>query len=410
MRKRTIIVSMLVMVLFIVAGCQKQPATVSKESAEQATEQGTGNHMIEVEVPEEYKYSSDNLTIDIDLSVPENLILAKATATKLYNDVNTQKAGEVLFPFEDYKYEEVDGMNDMDGIIGKGYYWKIEDEERIYKRFLINPETYCLGLIDNTLSDWINCSFRYEEEKSNYELYEEDKKYLPKETVKKFEKRNKNNVDLYRKELSFASSEEAVKNCLEQLREATIDIGEDIFYECFGLDKDTMKQEYFEIDSNGDVRSESEVEDLEDCYYIFGRQQLQELPVFFFDSYNVYNPLYRENAPIQMIYSKDGMIDFECNRMFRFQVKNEYYEQLVDFEDVAELIKDRYIDILGDSTYEIDRGGLFYYAKGDGSGVNYEMVPAWVFQVKEYDKYKTEEVQSVILIDAVTGEEMEYEK
>ena len=336
--------------------------------------------------------------------------MQKATAKKLSNHIDIQKVREVLFPFENYKYEELDGYNDMDGIMGKAYNWTIEDEERAYKSLFIDPESYNLNLFDNTLGDWVEGSFRYEEDKSNYELFEIDKEYYPQKTVEEFEKRNKYNVDLYRKELSFASSENVIKNCLAKLKEASIDIGNEISYECFGLDKETMKQEYFEIASDGTVSLEPNAEDLEDCYYIFGRQTLQGLPVFYFYSYSIFNPLYRENAPIQIVYSKDGMIFLECDRVFCFQTKDEYYEELADFDKVAELIKDRFTDILGDSTYEIDRGGLFYYAKGDGTGINYEMVPAWVFQVKEYDKYKTEEAQSIVLIDAVTGEEMEYEK
>lgn len=210
------------------------------------------------------------------------------------------------------------------------------------------------------------------------------------------------------KEFSFASREKAMKDIKEKLLTVGIDIGDNCDYKAYALDYKTMKSEEYAMGMDGKEDKslyKQSWSEADNCYYFVIRQKYDGIPEHHM-RYDVEIKMEDDTAPIQVLYSKNGIEKIDCERIFKFN--NEEKEiSLISFDKIAESIVNTFGNILGDLSYKVTKAELYYMIETKGTKGTYPVTPVWIINVDQINSNKEVEKKHQIIIDAITGKEIQ---
>lgn len=319
------------------------------------------------EFPTEYKVQEDRITFNTEVVVADQVRKnGMDVISASLQEINAEKAYEFLM-----KNVEIRDKGEENSQL---WYEGVNNE-------ILTVTPYSLGYSTRFFT-YINHAFRLQQGYSDYNAY----KYSTE------------------KDLSFETRQNAFNAIKEVLRNIGIEVGEE--YRCFALDYKTMQQEEYVIDINGDIDKEAYKDSWtqdDDSYYFIINQSYKETPAYhiFYDAF----PLVAdENAPIQVIYNKNGIQFLQIEKVFTFRQEEGVYN-LKSFSEVAEVLQKKYGMLLGDSFYEVNFAQL-YYMENKLSENRYEILPVWIFRTKESSTGKV--LQDVV--NAQTAEEIVWKE
>lgn len=205
------------------------------------------------------------------------------------------------------------------------------------------------------------------------------------------------------KEFEFSTREEAFNKIRKTLTDIGIEIGSN--YKSYSLDYETMRDEEYIMDVNGNEdRSKYKPSWTEEdnAYYFIINQDYEKLPTYH-PYFNVFKSKEESNAPIQVVYSKNGIEYLEIENAVDFSSKNSEVE-ILPFENIIESINNKAFLNEDDRNFKVTKMELEYMVdtyNGRKDGI-YKVKPIWMADVEEVNKeYKCE---FPIIIDAATGE------
>lgn len=106
------------------------------------------------------------------------------------------------------------------------------------------------------------------------------------------------------------------------------------------------------------------------------------------------------NAPVQVFYTHNGIVEMQIYDLFTFQQSDEPLA-LKSFDAVADTIAYKYNMLLTDEKYEVKSAELFFRPV-EGDQESFEMIPAWEVTVREVSTERTLHMY----VNALTAEEM----
>lgn len=207
--------------------------------------------------------------------------------------------------------------------------------------------------------------------------------------------------------VSFMSPEDCIEKVRTVLSNAGINTEEVSFSAC-PINHEVLSQITDEEIAAGTMTEAQRKESWsgeDDAYFVYGVQKHGGLPVFH-ESMNISQSLAfdtPDSSVIQAVYSGRGIEYITYNgKMYSFSDKEERLE-LKDFEEIAEVVQNKFGNLLDESTYEVTRATLYERVYLNESQ-QLKTMPIWYFEVWQ-DGWK----ESVTLMDAVSGEEIYLE-
>ena len=354
------------------AGCSddtktSQTNTSSKAETSESVSEESAPSEIGIEIPERYDKEAENVSFKTDINVSENVRengLRKLSATVQKPD--PAKVFDCLMGDTEIRAKNEEDNN----------YWY----EGVNNEILTINNT-SIGFSTNFYV-YVSNAFRLQQGYSDY------------------------NADKYEldKDLEFASRQEAFENIRQALETMGIDIEEQ--YKCYVLEHSILKSEEYAMDINGNIDQtgykDSWTQD-DDSYYFVINQKYDDTPAYhvFYDNF----PLAAdENAPIQVLYNKDGIQFLQLEKVFAFTEQESNYD-LKPFEEIAEVIETKYGMLLDGSTYSVNQATL-YYMGNKMNDEQYEVIPVWIFNTEDKETGKT--LQDIV--NAETGKEIVWEE
>ena len=341
------------LLICILTGCG------NSNTAEGGTDQNS------VDFPENYNKTIENVIFNTDIVINRNsekqtLYETTATIQKKDND----KAYEVLF-------EDVDSEKaaDIDRADGKEIYYQGTKGESLF----ITPYTLFMS---KTLYPYIVNAFSLEGEDYNADLY------------------------LTGKEFTFSDIKQAYQNIVETASLFGLDISGQ--YTCYSLDYNQMKENEYAFGNDGKINVDSYKacwEEKDNGYYFAIHQMLQGYVVQY-PLADVYCKITDANAPIQVLYTENGIEMLDICEIFTFSQSDQKLN-LVSFDEIAMTVADKYSMILSDAEYEVTRAELFFRPIKNEKDT-YEVVPAWEISIVD----KKTNTYSWMYINAATNEEI----
>lgn len=341
-------------------GCRKTDGNLTDEAL--TTETPHPCHF-----PATYTKEMDHVVFDAEIIVNEEVSdhgLYKTTAA--YQSMNKEKAYDLLFG-----EVEIEECREKDTEMGKEmYYVGNQMHESLY---MIKNH---LSMNKDDISTYIRQSFQLEGDDYNADLY------------------------LTGEEFEFKSIDEAYR----ELSGVLSDIGLDITgkYNCYSLDYKTLEEnEYVVAVDEEKARSrykESWTKD-DNGYFFAVHQTLQGCTVQY-PLAEVFRQVCDANAPVQALYTHNGIVDLEIYDLFTFQQSDEPLV-LKSFDEVADTIAYKYNMILNDDQYEVKSAELFFRPV-EGDKESFEMIPAWEVTIREVSTDRT----LYMYVNALTAEEM----
>lgn len=354
------------------AGCSddtktSQTNTSSKAETSESVSEESAPSEIGIEIPERYDKEAENVSFKTDINVSENVRengLRKLSAT----------------------VQKPDPAKVFDCLMGDTEIRAKNEEENNYWYEGINNEILTINNTSIGFSTnfyvYVSNAFRLQQGYSDY------------------------NADKYEldKDLEFASRQEAFENIRQALETMGIDIEEQ--YKCYVLEHSMLQSEEYAMDINGNIDQtgykDSWTQD-DDSYYFAINQKYDDTPAYhvFYDNF----PLAAdENAPIQVLYNKDGIQFLQLEKVFAFTEQESNYD-LKPFEEIAEVIATKYGMLLDGSTYSVNQATL-YYMENKMNDKQYEVIPVWIFNTEDKETGKT--LQDIV--NAETGKEIIWEE
>ena len=214
------------------------------------------------------------------------------------------------------------------------------------------------------------------------------------------------NADKYEldKDFGFASRQQAFEDVRQSLQMMGIDVENE--YKCYVLEHSMLQSEEYVMDINGNVDQSnykgSWTQD-DDSYYFVINQKYGDTPAYhvFYDNFPL---IADENAPIQVLYNKNGIQFLQLEKVFSFSEQEGIYD-LKPFEEIVEVIENKYGMLLDGSTYSVNQATL-YYMENETSDGQYAVSPVWIFNIVDNEDGKA--LQDVV--NAQTGEEIIWEE
>ena len=325
------------------------------------------NAATNVEIPMRYEKEAENISFQTDVAVSEEVRengMRKLSASVQKPD--PAKALECLMGDAEIKEKNEEENN----------YWYVgADGESL----TVNGTS--VGFSTRFFT-YVNNAFRLQQEYSGY---------------------NADKYDLD-KDLGFATRQEAFETIRQELAEMGIVIGDQ--YQCYVLEHSMLQAEETAIDIDGNADPESckgSWTEEDDSYYFAISQSYENTPAYhvFYDNF----PLAAdENAPVQVLYNKDGIQFLQVEKVFDFEKQEGNYE-LKPFEEITGALELKYGMLLDGSAYSVDRATLYYMENKVGEE-QYEVIPVWIFHIMEEGTGET--LQDIV--DARTGEEILWEE
>lgn len=138
----------------------------------------------------------------------------------------------------------------------------------------------------------------------------------------------------------------------------------------------------------------------DDAYMVYAFQQNDHIPIL-----HQWMSIFRimaydtvDNAPVTAVYSSRGIESLRVSPVYDFKETQKKVE-LKEFADIAEIVEEKFENILNDASYVVDRAKLFQMVHRNEKQ-EYLVEPAWYFEIIEDGNSR-----SVTLINAVTGKE-----
>lgn len=353
-------------------GCSKQSA--SDDGTNTKSEQDVTTVLDNI--PKTFQRKDGNVVFDAEVKLNAyDQEKGLVTATAHLKKADNEKALALLWQEKDGKYIE------------EGYESENEYGEKVI--------TMCGSNADNTVSfqagpyssvvsysgtgtSHITGAFRLQKKEENY------------------------NADKYSltDELDFMTREDAFSKLESALKQIGFDFEKE--YSAYALDAETMEKEEYHMSMDGGIDKEEYKEQWtrdDDCYYFAIRQNYRGLPIHYAYAgvFTNYGP---ENAPVQAIFSKDGIMELNVDHIYEMS-SEEMVEQLIEPEQAAEVASKKYNSILGDITYQISQIELVYIVDVAGEKGSYKLKPAWILMGTQSDG---SDIQTII--DAQTGKEV----
>lgn len=366
--KKKLIRSLCFIFMLLCVGCQKKDNnyTVKQDVlCESEMLSNENNNMNTYEFPNLYFNEVENVSFDTEIVVSDAVTRNGLYSTQaLVQKKNSMVAYETLF-----NGIEVKNSTEIEGDYGKEIYYQGANGESLY----MTEDT--LFMARNIYQNIIN-AFCLEGKEYNADLY------------------------LTGEEFEFMSIEEAYQNILKIASKIGLNI--EGKYTCFSLNYKTLKESEFAIGKDGeeDTSSYKEQWTEDDNGYYFTIHQVLQDCIVQYPNADVYQKICDANAPIQVIFTKNGIEMFESGKIFTFKQGNELI-LLTNFENIADSIATKYNMLLTDSTYKVIKAELFWRPVKTESEI-YEMIPTWEITVVE----TSSDSVSYMYINAVTAEEM----
>lgn len=386
MKKRRISGYAALLIIMLLTGCsQKNDSMETKEitmpttavSIEISTE-ASGHEGI-TKFPTEYIIEDGKVKFSTEViaginGIVEPLFIYQAEPVKVVHD----KIYDTFFAQTELKNTQILDRKNEDGSMGTAYYYHgtageslsiLETSFRYYSQFAFQ----------------VLNSFSLEKGQDGY------------------------NADLYQtnKDFLFLSHEDAAKEILEQMKSIGFELENDDFqYQYYSLDYATLEKEenILNMDGNQDIESyKDEWSEEDNCYYFCFRQKKDGIPIAyeFANAFSEYND---GNAPVQAMFSKDGLKMLAMDRWFQL-TKTSEQAILLDFEQIASCVADKFEDLLTETIYDVKRAELIFWVFKDHQG-EYTMKPVWIFDIIEQAEGTEQEYLLQMMIDAQTGEEI----
>lgn len=354
------------------AGCSNdsktpQTGTSSKAETNENVSEESAPSEIGIEIPERYDKEAENVSFKTDINASENVRengLRKLSAT----------------------VQKPDPAKVFDCLMGDTEIREKNEEDNNYWYEGVNNEILTINHTSIGFSTnfyvYVSNAFRLQQGYSDY------------------------NADKYEldKDLGFASRQEAFENIRQALETMGIDMDEQ--YKCYVLEHSMLQSEEYAMDINGNVDQSSYKDSWtqdDDSYYFVINQKYDDTPAYhvFYDNF----PLAAdENAPIQVLYNKDGIQFLQLEKVFAFTEQESNYD-LKPFEEIAEVIETKYGMLLDGSTYSVNQATL-YYMENKVNDEQYEVIPVWIFNTEDKETGKT--LQDIV--NAETGKEIVWEE
>lgn len=349
------------MLCISLAGCSNHSKTVESVSEKSAPSETV------IEIPERYEKEADNISfktnVNVSANVRENGLRKLSTAVQ---KPDPEKVFDCLMGDTEIRAKNEEDNN----------YWY----EGVNNEILTINHT-SIGF-STDFYVYVSNAFRLQQGYSDY------------------------NADKYEldKDFEFASRQEAFENISQVLVTMGIDIEEQ--YKCYVLEHSMLQSEEYAMDINGNVDQtgykDSWTQD-DDSYYFVINQKHDDTPAYhvFYDNF----PLAAdENAPVQVLYNKDGIQFLQLEKVFAFTEQESNYD-LKPFEEIAGVIETKYGMLLDGSTYSVNQATL-YYMENKVNDEQYEVIPVWIFNTEDNETGKT--LQDIV--NAETGKEIVWEE
>lgn len=368
------------------SGCKNRSVQTSSQErqSEAAETQGHGITTDPSEAesiyqfPLEYVNAEGKVNFDTQISINENAQLDELTTDKaVAMRIDNEKIYHNLFGQTDVVTEQMIDLDNDDGSKGMAYYYNGSQGESLS----ITDRSFYYH--DKFLNYILN-AFRLEENTRDYNA----------------------NLYIQNRNLSFAAQESALESILQELSLLGIDLDGNIEYTCYTLDYQTLMQEESAIDVNG-IQDTGSYKDMwdenDDCYYFCIRQTQNGLPITH-EYADAFGRVEDSNAPIQAIISRSGIKMLTVDKIFDFS-DSEHKANVGEFNRMALSVKEKYEQLLTNSTYTVTDAALYYLSMKKEKG-NYEVKPVWVFNLTEYVNDSEQTYQLQMIIDAQTGKEI----
>lgn len=314
------------------------------------------------EVPDEYKKEVSDISFNIDkVEVPDDVDLSNI---KEY--IATKQKPDVKSIIE--RYSQGRDVTEKD---------ETDDDSYCYMGFSDGSE---LWVMDDGYMTW-----------------------MTKEGGKPANSFDNTNMDKYAQTGSFDFMDEsnAVKAVSDELKACGYNL--DVYeYKYFLLDHDTMAKEEKTDDNKAGTKANetadvSEWTKEDDCYWFYINQKLQGIPVYFGDE-NFPDDTDTTSMHVSGIVSANGIEALEVSDLYDFQSGDKTIS-FTDFDSCAQTVANKYGEILSDTKYIVDRAKL-YFVPQLKSDDNYDLVPAWLFEIK------TDSGNEFMIVDAESGKEI----
>lgn len=211
------------------------------------------------------------------------------------------------------------------------------------------------------------------------------------------------NADLYLtgENFAFMNIENAYNQVATKLSDIDLDLGE-TKYTCYSLNHIKMQENEYAVGIDGEEDSSVYKQtwtEADDSYFFSIFQTCQNLTVHY-PYADVFTGLYDANAPIQVIYSAQGIQLLDVDRIFKFNITDQPI-QLAEFEQIADAVGLKYGMLLVDTNYVVKKAQLFWRPMLI-EGNSYELLPAWEITIVD----KVEGKESQMYVNAITAEEI----
>ena len=349
------------MLCISLAGCSNHSKTVESVSEKSAPSETV------IEIPERYDKEADNISFKTNVNVSANV-----------RENGLRKLSAAV--------QKPDPEKVFDCLMGDTEIRAKNEEDNNYWYEGVNNEILTINHTSIGFSTdfyvYVSNAFRLQQGYSDY------------------------NADKYEldKDLEFASRQEAFENIHQALETMGIDIEGQ--YKCYVLEHSMLQSEEYAMDINGNADQsgykDSWTQD-DDSYYFVINQKHDDTPAYhvFYDNF----PLAAdENAPVQVLYNKDGIQFLQLEKVFAFTEQESNYD-LKPFEEIAGVIETKYGMLLDGSTYSVNQATL-YYMENKVNDEQYEVIPVWIFNTEDNETGKT--LQDIV--NAETGKEIVWEE
>lgn len=383
MRKIWINGSVILLIVMSLSGCRSRNIQTSSQNSpsdlhEQNIRSETSVAETNYQFPVEYVKNEGRVNFNVQIIISadaqiDNLAIREAVAAKIDNE----KIYRGLFGHTEVENEQMIDLNNDDGSKGTAYYYNGSHGESLS----ITDRSF---YFHDNLFNYISNAFRLEENTQDY------------------------NANLYRQEgdLDFATRKRALESVLQELSSLGIRLDDHIDDTCYVLDHQTLMQEESAMDINGNRAAENykgNWDEKDDCYYFCIRQTIDGLPVTH-EYADAFGYVGDSNAPIQAIVSQNGIEMLTVDKVFDLtdHIKK---VKIANFDGIALSVKEKYEELLTDSTYTVTRAELYYLSIKREKG-KYEVKPVWVFDITEHVNHLEQTYSIQMIIDAQTGEEI----
>lgn len=322
----------------------------------------------EEKLPTDYHLIDNNVEFDFTLELPKNLIQNNILAGNVLGleYTNQEKAKKIL------------GQNKK---IVESYTVPADE---------YSPEEYSYYFDNGSFLNAGGSSLVYKSDKANYYT----------DVFAKIKGESKS-------DFAFADT---VK-CLEDVKQALISIGIDttFSFSCYSLSYEQAQEweEHYAKDGTNDTKAyKTDWSDKDNVYLVSAYQTYQDIPIYHelmaFNQNMAFDNAY--NAPVQVIYGKDGVESLLVTTQYNIQQTSDKY-QLLPFEKITQTVRAKLKNLLTQENFLVDRAKLFMRVSLDETQ-KYTMSPMWYFETIAETENHEESRRIVILVNAITGEEI----